>query len=154
MIIVFIVMCLAITALGLWLINKLGYDFEFIGFVVTIAGGFLSIVCIIATVVLTMCVSDLTVIDEKISMYEKENTAIENQIAETVTQYMIYENEVFSKVAPENAVTMVALYPELKSDTLVQKQIEVYFSNAEQIKSLKEQKISGSVCRWWLYFGG
>lgn len=47
----------------------------------------------------------------------------------------------------------VALYPELKSDTLVQSQIEVYVENNKAIKELKSSAINASVYRWWLYFG-
>ena len=58
------------------------------------------------------------------------------------------------EVAPESAVTMVSLYPELKSDSLVQAQIEVYAENNKIIKDLRDQQIKGNVYRWWLYFGG
>ena len=58
------------------------------------------------------------------------------------------------EVSPESAVTMVSLYPELKSDSLVQAQIEVYVENNKTIKYLKDKQIKGDVYRWWLYFGG
>lgn len=86
-------------------------------------------------------------------MYEEENTKIEQQIADVVTQYQEYEAGIFTEVAPESAMTLVALYPELKSDTLVQSQIEVYADNNKQIKELKCMAINTSVIRWWLYFG-
>ena len=57
------------------------------------------------------------------------------------------------EVKPENYITLVSLYPELKADALVSKQIEIYISNNEKIKELKEFKINGSIYRWWLYFG-
>lgn len=58
------------------------------------------------------------------------------------------------EVAPESAVTMVSLYPELKSDSLVQAQIEVYTENNKTIRDLRDKQIKGNVYRWWLYFGG
>lgn len=88
-----------------------------------------------------------------IAMYEEENTKIEQQIADVVTQYQEYEEGIFTEVAPESAMTLVALYPELKSDTLVQSQIEIYADNNKQIKELKCKAINTSVIRWWLYFG-
>ena len=54
----------------------------------------------------------------------------------------------------ESSITLVSLYPELKADTLVTKQIEVYIDNNKKIKNLKEKKINLSVKKWWLYFGG
>ena len=53
----------------------------------------------------------------------------------------------------KNAMTLVALYPELKSDILVQSQIKVYVDNNKQIKELKSMAINASILRWWLYFG-
>ena len=87
-------------------------------------------------------------------MYQEENSKIEQQIADIVEQYQKYETDIFMDVAPDTAVTLVALYPELKSDTLVQSQIEVYTENNKIIKSLRDQQIKGDVYRWWLYFGG
>lgn len=112
---------------------------------------------IIIGVIMLCCgysVSEAKVIDEKITMYQSANEKIEKQIAEAVQQYQEYEQGTFEKVAPESAVTMVTLYPELKSDELVKKQISVYVSNNKKITELKEKKINAAVDRWWLYFGG
>ncbi|MGN0623618.1 MAG: hypothetical protein ACI4JA_06680 [Oscillospiraceae bacterium] len=112
------------------------------------------VISLIITIVLGVMVSLLSVIDSQIEMYQEENTQIEQQIANVVCQYQQYETEIFTTVAPEDSISLVALYPELKSDTLVQKQIDVYVANNEKIKALKEKQINGSVLRWWLYFGG
>ena len=117
-------------------------------------GGIMTPVSLIATVVFIGLVSNISVIDDKIIMYEQENVKIETQIAEVVQQYQEYETGIFTEVAPESSVTLVALYPELKADSLVQKQVELYITNNEKIKELKASKISGDVYRWWLYFGG
>ncbi len=117
-------------------------------------GMIISIICLIAISILIFLVSGSFVIDEKIAMYQEENAKIEEQIAAVVEQYQQYETDIFQSVAPESAVTLVAMYPELKSDSLVQTQIEVYMDNNEIIKQLKTEKIDASVLRWWLYFGG
>ena len=109
---------------------------------------------VVAAVFLTITVANLSVIDDRIAMYQEENSKIEQQIADIVEQYQKYETDIFMDVAPDTAVTLVALYPELKSDTLVQSQIEVYTENNRMIKSLRDQQIKGNVPRWWLYFGG
>lgn len=117
--------------------------------------GFLfSIIAFIAIIILGIHVKYISVIDDRIEMYEEENTRIEQQIADVVEQYQKYETDIFMEVAPESAVTMVSLYPELKSDSLVQTQIEVYVENNKTIKYLKDKQINGDVYRWWLYFGG
>ena len=53
----------------------------------------------------------------------------------------------------KDGINLVSLIPTLKSDTLVQKQIEVYVANNDKIKELKEEKIDLSKSKWKLYFG-
>ena len=72
---------------------------------------------------------------------------------EVVNQYQEYESGILTKVSPEGAMTLVTLYPELKSDTLVQSQIKVYIENNKAIKELKSMAVNASFYRWWLYFG-
>lgn len=115
---------------------------------------FVAVGALIGAILIGIEVSHLTVIDDRIEMYQEENAVIEQQIADVVEQYQKYETDIFMEVAPESAVSMVALYPELKSDSLVQAQIEVYVANNNMIKDLKDQQIKGDVYRWWLYFGG
>lgn len=151
MIVVFVLATIGLFIAGVWISDG---DVDSFGFVVSVVSFLALVVCLIAALVLSIQVSNLKVIDQKIEMYQEENAKIEEQISETVKQYQEYESGIFTEVAPESAVTLVALYPDLKSDTLVQKQIEVYLENNEKIKGLKEDKINGSVKRWWLYFGG
>ena len=151
MIIVIFLACVAVIVLGAWLYNCVE---EFAGGVVITCGILGSIVSFIALIALLVTVSGLTAIHPKIEMYQTENANIENQIAECVREYQKYETEIFTEVAPDSAITLVSLYPELKSDELVKKQIEVYLANNQKIKELKEQDIMGDVYRWWTYFGG
>ena len=152
MIILLLIIFIIMVAIGIWLAENT--DSEILGGIIGVVGTFGAVVSLITMVVLIVSVSNLAVINEKIAMYEQENQKIETQIAETVQQYQEYESGIFTEVAPESSVTLVALYPELKADTLVQKQIEIYVANNEKIKSLKESNITGNVKRWWLYFGG
>ena len=118
--------------------------------------GFLALTLLTVSVAafLTTQVKSLNVIDDKIAMYESQNAKIEEQIAGVVERYMEYESGVFTEVSSDSAITLVALYPELKSDALVESQIELYTENNRKITELMEKKINGSVTRWWLYFGG
>ena len=121
--------------------------------ILTTIGTIFVATAVIATIACAYSVSAAKLIDDKIAMYQEANDKIETQIAETVQQYQEYEQGVFEKVAPEKAVTLVSLYPELKSDELVSKQISVYVGNNKKINELKEAKINASIDRWWLYFG-
>lgn len=150
MIIVIFSVCVLAIILGFILLY---YDCDISAGIMVVGGILGGIVSFIVVIVLAIDVSSIKVIDRKIEMYQAENKQIEIQISECVKQYQQYETEIFTEVAPKSSVTLVALYPELKSDTLVTKQIETYVANNEKIKELKEQKINGDVYRWWLYFG-
>ena len=121
-------------------------------FLAVISSSFL-VVSLISAIILTIQVSNLSVIDQKVEMYEQENTKIEQQIEMAVIAYQQHEKDVFTTVKPNSYMQLVSLYPELKSDTLVKTQIKTYQSNNKKIKELKEQAINGNVARWWLYFG-
>ena len=136
-------------AIVLFIMALVAGDIDFTGATVTILIG-----AIAATIILITNVRSLNVIDDKIAMYESQNAKIEEQIAGVVERYMEYESGVFTEVSSDSAITLVALYPELKSDALVESQIELYTENNRKITELMEKKINGSVTRWWLYFGG
>ena len=150
MIIVIFLICVGVIVLGAWLYKHIN---QIPGGITMACGIVGSIISFIALIVLLVTVSRLKTIDLKIDMYQAENTQIENQITECIKEYQKYETEIFTEVAPDSAITLVSLYPELKADELVKKQIEIYVANNQKIKELKEEKIMGDVYRWWTYFG-
>lgn len=118
--------------------------------VIGAVGIFVSVICSLCMV---HDVVSLRIADEKIAMYQEENQVIETQIADVVEQYQKYEQDIFTEVSPESSMVLIATYPELKSDALVQQQIEIYTNNNQKIKELKEQKLNVEMSKWWLYFG-
>lgn len=121
------------------------------------------IVCIaeflVVIAIITQCwgISQLKISDTKIAMYEEENTKIEQDIATIVKDYMNYEKDTY-KVSSEqiensSLLVLTELYPDLKSNELVKKQMDIYTENNNKIKQLKEEKINNQICKWWLYFG-
>ena len=153
MILVILVIGILMVTLGIVLYDKLDYGKDKIGKIFQIIGTVATIISTIVTIVPLVCVLNRVNIEKKIAIYEEENTKIEQQIADTVKQYQEYETGIFTEVDPESSLTLVALYPELKSDTLVQSQIEVYVENNKTIKELKSSAINAPGYRWWLYFG-
>lgn len=111
------------------------------------------VIGVIVAISLAVQVSNLSVINEKIAMYEQENAKIEQQIETAITAYQQHEKDVFTEIKPDSYIQLVSIYPELKSDTLVKEQIKTYQSNNKKIKELKVTAINGNVKRWWLYFG-
>ena len=134
-----------------------------IGFIVAvaiyeddIASFFLVCFCVlfVIAIFLGFSMSNGRVMDEKITMYQEENNKIEKQLDTLVSNYMNYESNTYEKFKSESSVTLVSMYPELKSDKLVEEQISVYEENNKKIRELKEDKINLKVKKWWLYFGG
>ena len=145
--------CILMIVGGCILDEKTGVDSD-ICFGISGIGMVVGFFALLGLIIVGVNVKSLSVIDDRIVMYEEENTRIEQQIADVVEQYQKYETDIFREVAPESAVTMVSLYPELKSDSLVQAQIEVYTENNKTIRYLRDKQIKGNVYHWWLYFGG
>lgn len=150
MIILILILSIALMQVFFYLDER--YSSEILGFIGVLAGGTV-FVCIIVTVALIYMTAGSVTIEQKIALYEEENAVIESQIATVVDSYMDYEKSTFKDCSAESMITLVDLYPELKADTLVSKQIEVYLKNNDKIKDLKESLINRPVYRWWLYFG-
>ena len=106
----------------------------------------LVIVIVFGLILCGLYTSSGSIVDEKIAMYEEENIKIENQIDIIVKEYQKYEVEVY------DTMTAAMLFPELTSNTLVQKQIEIYVNNNQQIKALKVEKFKHELYGWWLFF--
>lgn len=158
MIIVLLLLCIAISIIFGVLAYKAFEQYQegvaIVFTIIAISGAFCTLLCIGFTITLGVKVSYLPVMDEKIAMYQEENAYIENQIDMVVKQYQEYETDIFESANVDSPMVFVSLYPELKADTLVQEQIDIYVANNQKIKELKEEKINGNVYRWWLYFRG
>lgn len=120
---------------------------------VTYVFGFVFVVFLAISIFVGIGVVNGRTLDAKITMYTEENENIEIEMNTLVEQYMNYESGTYGELKGESSITLVSLYPELKADALVTKQIEVYIANNEKIKELKEKKINVSAKKWWLYFG-
>ena len=148
-------MCLLLLGIGIIgvIAGALIYDHttaENTGCIISVIGG---LVALVVLAILTPTCASASTVDARIEMYQEENTKIEEQIAVIVKQYQEYEKDIFTEVTPESAMTLVSLYPELKSDSLVSSQIDIYVKNNEKLTTLKAEKINAGVIRWWIYFG-
>lgn len=144
MFILFFLIRVVIITLGIWLDE---YDFSGFGIIIVaiaLLGIFINIGCLVRG----------RTLDDKIAMYEQENTAIEQSVDVLVKDYYKHESDTYSSLKPENAVLFASAYPELQSNNLAMKQLEIYVENNDKIKELKEDQINLSKNRFWLYFGG
>lgn len=122
------------------------------------ASGICAILCIIVLVFDCICGFNLFsksyTIPKKIAMYEEENQKIESKISTTVEKYMQYEKNIIYEVSPEDdTMVLVSLYPDLKSDQLIQSEIDTYIQNNNTIKELKASIINVSIYKFLVYFG-
>lgn len=143
MFILFFLIGVVIITLGIWLDE---YDFSGFGIIIVaiaLLGIFINIGCLVRG----------RTLDDKIAMYEQENTAIEQSVDVLVKDYYKHESDTYSSLKPENAVLFASAYPELQSNNLAMKQLEIYVENNDKIKELKEDRINLSRNRFWLYFG-
>lgn len=93
-------------------------------------------------------------IDRKLEMYNEENIKIETKVKETVRAYMNFEEETYKELVKDAELEFLVIkYPELNSNELIKKEIELYIENNAKIKELKEKKINLCTLKWWLYFG-
>ena len=122
-----------------------------------VGGIFSTLAVIVMGIMMFGCIFECTeskYIDDKIAMYEEENNVIEKDIETIVLQYQNHEKEVFDMSDIESPTTLVQMYPELKSDKLVTKQIDIFNANNNKIKELKLRKIECEKAKFMLYFGG
>lgn len=123
-------------------------------FVLAWTFGVVASVMIVIICCLTPKVATASIIDDKIAMYQEENATIEQDIDRIVEEYLKHEHDTFTDLkTEESSITLVALFPKLKSDTLVQQQLEIYVANNAKIRSLREEKIDIAKLKWLLYFG-
>lgn len=150
MIILLTVLCILAV-----IVVKISYYGDYNGLMIVsltgaIAIGIVEIITIFS--IIPIMVNGITA-SEKIKMYQTENKKIENQIGELVKGYMDYESETYKNFKNESSITMVNLYPDLKSNELVQKQMNIYLTNNDKIKELNEKEIDTKIGKWLLYFG-
>ena len=112
-----------------------------------------TLISFVAFAILCVLLSKGKTIEQRIEMYQEQNQKIEKSISDLVEKYMDYESTTFSELSPDSTITLVSLYPELKSDTLVAQQCNLYMENNRKITELREGQINLSVYKWWLYFG-
>ena len=126
---------------------------ECVFYVMNFIMGVVSIVMLITVLALFGVVVSKSGVSEKIKLYQNENEEIENAVYTMVKEYMEYEKKTYKEFDKKQAMSYVSLYPDLKSNELVAKQVEVYTANKKKLNELKEQQIDREILKWWLYFG-
>lgn len=93
-------------------------------------------------------------IEEKIQIYEDQNTQIEQSIDAAVKAYCEHEQITYVQMSDGAVALVAAAYPELASSELVKTQMEVWTSNSKELKDLKSDLVDFHRAQYFLYFGG
>ena len=101
-----------------------------------------------------MCVASGFGIQEKIQIYEDQNTQIEQSIDAAVKAYCEHEQITYTQMSDGAAALVAAAYPELASSELVKTQMDVWTSNSNELKDLKSKLVDFHRAQYFLYFGG
>ena len=161
LIVLFIIFLIVIIiGMGILKITSRNYNYEemsVIGELIIGIGCVAEFIVIFFAITCIVAISQLTVSDSKIKMYQQENDNIQKEISTIVKDYIDYEKETTNKIVEDidtsNLVFLTELYPELKTNSLINKQIDIYVDNNNKIKMLKENRLDNLRAKWWLYFG-
>ncbi len=124
----------------------------------TILGAMAAVSTAAAMIIGFVKIAEEPIYEDKIAMYEEENTRIEASVKSVIETYMDYEKEIYgdidiSELNGEKLLLLTSVYPDLKANELVQNQINLYIENNNQIKALKNDKLNIRVWKTVLYFG-
>lgn len=149
-----IIVLIILTILAIFLGLITSDDYELTSMISFMGALVLGIVDLIVVAMIIINYENGLTAKPKIKMYEEENIRIEEKINTLVLNYMEYEGKTLKDFKTDNSMLLVNLYPELKSDKLVEEQIKIYNENNKKIKELKEAEIDIRIGKWLLYFGG
>ena len=145
LILIFIILVIATVKLAK------SWDLEEVAFI----SGTGAVIVGIAVIIVTVCLFDVTYrTDKMIQIYTEENEEVEKKLENAVQNYMQYEKDIMISVSPDtDTISLISLYPDLKSDKLVESEIETYISNNDKIKELRAGKTMKSTYKFLLFFG-
>jgi hypothetical protein len=94
-----------------------------------------------------------TTTDSRLAVLEEQNQVILNQIEPLVQQALNYESSTYKdlKLDAAKVIAFTQLYPDLKANEFLNKQIEVILTNQKEIKKLKLDKASLNAYHFWLW---
>ena len=96
---------------------------------------------------------DKSTIDNRLSVLEEQNQIVLSQIEPLVQQALKYESNTYKdfKLDVAKIIAFTQLYPDLKANSFLNKQIDIILVNQEEIKQLKLNKASLNAYHFWLW---
>ena len=95
----------------------------------------------------------VTTVDARQLVLEEQNQIVLSQIEPLVQQALEYESNTYKELKLDAAkvIAFTQLYPELKANSFLNKQIDIILANQEEIKQLKLDKASLNAYHFWLW---
>ena len=96
---------------------------------------------------------DSTTINSRLAVLEEQNTTVLTQIEPLVQQALEYESNTYKdfKLDVAKIIAFTQLYPDLKANSFLNKQIDIILANQQEIKQLKLDKASLNAYHFWLW---
>lgn len=96
---------------------------------------------------------DKSTIDSRLTILEEQNQIVLSQIEPFVQQALDYESNTYKdfKLDASKIVALTQLYPDLKANDFLNKQIDIILANQAEIKQLKLDKASLNAYHFWLW---
>lgn len=96
---------------------------------------------------------DKTTIDNRLVVLEEQNKVVLSQIEPIVQHALEYESNTYKdfKLDADKLIAFTQLYPDLKANDFLNKQIDVILANQQEIKKLKLDKASLNAYHFWLW---
>lgn len=138
-----------IFIISLILTVVLSKKFDFVGAILSVV---VAIIFGFMTLGVSIAYIDIFNVDNKIEIYIEENKKIESDVSIAVGNYQTHENSTFKEII-DNPTALAVVCPELKSNELISKQIDLYIKNSQKIKDLRLAKTSKDVYEFLLYLG-
>ena len=96
---------------------------------------------------------DKTTINSRLVVLEEQNQVVLSQIEPLVQQALEYESNTYKdfKLDAAKIIAFTQLYPDLKANNFLNKQIDIILANQEEIKQLKLSKATLNAYHFWLW---
>jgi hypothetical protein len=95
----------------------------------------------------------VSTIDNKLVVLEEQNQVVLSQIEPLVKHALDYESSTYKelKLDANKLIAFTQMYPNVKANDFLNKQIEIILTNQEEIKQLKLDKASLNAYHFWLW---
>ena len=96
---------------------------------------------------------DSSTINSRLAVLEEQNTTVLIQVEPLVQQALEYESSTYKdlKLDVNKLIIFAQMYPDLKANSFLNKQIDIILANQEEIKQLKLDKASLNAYHFWLW---